>query len=71
MDEPKDNTPTPWLTVPEAAQRARVGAKAIYSEIRAGRLRAARVGGRRDIRIRAVWVDSWLDQASTPVEVRQ
>jgi excisionase family DNA binding protein len=46
----------PWLTVHEAAQRARCGVKTIYSEVRAGRLRAARIGGRRDLRLKGEWV---------------
>jgi excisionase family DNA binding protein len=52
---------TPWLTVSEAADRARCGVKLIYREVRARRLRAARVGGRRELRLRAEWIDSWLD----------
>lgn len=61
---------SPWLTVAEAAARARVGRKTIYREIAAGRLRAAVVGGRRDFRLLADWVDQWLEATSTPVEVR-
>ncbi len=63
-------TSTPWLTVREAAARARVGPKVIYFECRSGRLRHARVGGRRDLRFLAEWVDAWLTATSTPVEVR-
>lgn len=51
---------TPWLTVEEAADRARCGVKLIYREVRTGRLRAARVGGRRELRLLAEWVDDWL-----------
>jgi excisionase family DNA binding protein len=51
---------TPWLTVSEAAGRARCGPKLIYREVQAGRLQAAKVGGRRELRIRAEWVDAWL-----------
>ena len=51
---------SPWLTVREAAARARCGAKLIYREVRAGRLRAARVGGRRELRFLVAWVDEWL-----------
>ncbi len=40
-------TATPWIRVNEAAKRARCGVKLLYREIRAGRLHAARVGGRR------------------------
>jgi excisionase family DNA binding protein len=55
---------SPWLTVAQAADRARCGRKLIYREVRSGRLRAARIGGRRDLRFRIDWVDVWLDQAS-------
>lgn len=55
---------SPWLTVPQAADRARCGAKTIYREVQAGRLRAARVGGRRELRFLAEWVDGWLLQQS-------
>jgi excisionase family DNA binding protein len=60
---------TPWLTVIEAAERARCGPKLIYREVRAKRLRAARVGGRRELRLLPEWVDQWLLAASTVVEV--
>jgi excisionase family DNA binding protein len=52
--------PSPWLTVTEAAERARCGPKLIYREVRAKRLKAARVGGRRELRLLSEWVDAWL-----------
>lgn len=57
--------PTPWLTVDEAADRARCGPKLIYREVRAGRLKAARVGGRRELRLLVEWIDTWLRAATT------
>jgi excisionase family DNA binding protein len=54
------STPSPWLTVNEAADRARCGPKLIYREVRAKRLRAAKVGGRRELRILPEWIDAWL-----------
>jgi excisionase family DNA binding protein len=51
---------TPWIDVNEAAAHARCGVKLLYREIRAGRLQAARVGGRRELRLRAEWIDAWL-----------
>jgi excisionase family DNA binding protein len=63
-------TPSPWLTVAEAAQRARCGVKTVYREVRTGRLRAARIGGRRELRLRPEWVDAWLDETSAVVMVR-
>jgi excisionase family DNA binding protein len=52
--------PSPWLTVTEAAERARCGPKLIYREVKAGRLRAAKVGGRRELRLLPEWIDAWL-----------
>ena len=52
--------PSPWLTVKEAAARARCGVKLIYREVKAERLQAAKVGGRRELRFRAEWIDDWL-----------
>ncbi len=58
--------PSPWLKVGEAASRAQCGEKTIYAEVRAGRLRAVKVGGRRSLRFLAEWIDAWLQAASTP-----
>lgn len=67
----KAATSGPWLTAQEAAARALVGVNLIYREVAAGRLRAARVGGRRDLRFRTEWIDQWLDATATPVEIRR
>ena len=61
--------PSPWLTVKDAAARARCGIKTIYREVEAGRLRAARIGGRRELRLKAEWIDQWLEQSAAPREV--
>ena len=53
--------PPTWLTVHDAASRVRCGEKLIYREVVAGRLRAVRVGGRKSLRFRAVWIDEWLE----------
>jgi excisionase family DNA binding protein len=58
--------PSPWLTVEEAARRARCGVKTIYREVRARRLQAARIGGRRELRLLPEWVDEWLMESTTP-----
>lgn len=60
---------TPWLTPKEAAGRARCGVKMIYREVKAGRLRTARIAGRRELRMKSEWVDAWLESTATPVEV--
>ncbi len=61
-----DPTVTPWLTVDEAAGRAKCGERSIYNAVRAGQLRAARLGGRRELRFLPEWVDAWLLATSTP-----
>lgn len=53
---PLSTEPSPWLRVAGAAKRAQCGRSTIYSEVQAGRLRAARVGGGRILRIRAGWL---------------
>jgi len=60
---------TPWRTVEQAAARAQTGVKLIYREVKAGRLRAARVGGRRELRLTDEWIDAWLLASVTPQEV--
>jgi excisionase family DNA binding protein len=57
-----------WLTVRHAASRAAVSEGTIKREVRRGRLRAARVGGRRSLRFRPSWVDAWLETSTTPIE---
>jgi excisionase family DNA binding protein len=49
-----------WLKVGEAADRARCGPKTIYRAVQRGQLRAARIGGRRELRFLASWIDCWL-----------
>jgi excisionase family DNA binding protein len=61
-------TASPWLRVDEAASRAQCGEKMLYREVRAGRLRAVRVGGRRSLRFRAEWIDAWLE-SQAPFEM--
>ena len=69
-EQPGEQDAAPvWLVTSEAAERARVGPKTIFREVRAGRLKAARVGGRRELRFRAAWVDAWLEARSTPVVI--
>jgi excisionase family DNA binding protein len=63
---PMEHT-TPWKTLKEAAVYARRGPRFLRREIEAGRLRAARVGGRREFITRDEWIDEWLEELSRPV----
>ena len=62
-------TESPWLTIKEACPRAKCSAKLLYREIKAERLRAARIGNRRDLRIHRDWIDQWLEASAKPIEV--
>ena len=61
--------PSPWLTAREAAARLRISRDTLYREVRAGRLRAARIGGRWSLRFLPEWCDTYLEASSTPVDV--
>ena len=60
---------TPWLTAKQAAKRLQSGVKLVYHEVASGRLRAARIGGKRAIRIKAEWIDAYLEAMVQPVEI--
>ena len=60
---------TEWLTVKEGAAHAKCGTRSIYLAVHQGRLQAARLGGRRELRFLASWIDAWLLASSTPVLV--
>jgi excisionase family DNA binding protein len=66
-----DQTETPWITVKEAARYAKCGTKSIYLAVASGQLRAARLGGRRELRFVRDWLDEWLRATSTPVLVNR
>ena len=53
-----------WLTVGEGADHAGVSRDTVYTACERGELRHVRIGGRRSIRLRAAWIDAWLEQHS-------
>jgi excisionase family DNA binding protein len=58
---PSPAAASPWLNVREAAEYARCGRRLIYSAVEGGRLRAARIDGRRALRFHRSWLDAWLE----------
>ena len=63
------STSPDWLTVEQARRIVQCGAKLLYREIRAGRLRAATIGGRTDLRIHRLWIDEYLTRCAAPIEI--
>ncbi len=61
----------PWLTLKQGAAIVQTHEATLRREIQRGRLRAARVGGRRSIRFRRSWLDAWLEASTVTVEVRR
>ena len=55
-------TGTVWLTVSDAAIYAVVSKDTIYTACERSELQHVKVGGRKAIRLRAQWIDAWLEQ---------
>lgn len=51
-----------WLTVAEGAEYAGVSRDTIYTACERRELHHARIGGRRSIRLKPVWIDEWLER---------
>ena len=65
---PPADPSSPWITAAEAAKYCRCGPRLIYAAVGARKLRAARIGGRRELRFRRIDLDEWLEATSQPVE---
>lgn len=61
------NLESPWLDVGHGAMYARVSKKLLYRAVSSGRLKAARVGGRRQVRLRREWLDAFIEGHVPPV----
>jgi excisionase family DNA binding protein len=53
---------SPWLKVPDGAAYAGVSRDTIYTACERDELRHVRVSGRRSIRLKAEWIDEWLER---------
>jgi excisionase family DNA binding protein len=60
MPDPNE-TPRQWLTVAEVAREIHGGRRSVYRAIVSGRLRAARINSRKDIRVHRCWIAQWLE----------
>ena len=66
-EQPQDS----WWTVEDAAAYVKTGKRTLYAEVRRKRLRAAIVGGRRELRFKRAWLDLWMEQCATPQEIQK
>ena len=57
-----------WLTVAEGAEYAGVSRDTIYTACERGELHHARISGRRSIRLKAQWIDAWLERHARGAE---
>lgn len=60
---------SPWLTLAEGGARVKRGKRFLSREVKAGRLRAARIGGRGEILTRAEWLDEWVTDQAAPISM--
>jgi excisionase family DNA binding protein len=57
-----------WLNVTEGAEYAGVCRDLIYDACAARRIHHIRVGGRRAIRLKREWIDTWLERHAVVAE---
>lgn len=61
---------SPWMNTRQAAAYLHRGQRFVRQEVQAGRLRAARVGGRGELLVRREWLDAWVEQQAAPLSAR-
>jgi excisionase family DNA binding protein len=57
-----------WLTVAEGAEYAGVSRDTIYTACERRELQHVRISGRRSIRLKAQWIDAWLERHAQGAE---
>jgi excisionase family DNA binding protein len=64
---------SPWLTAEDGAKYLgqNRSKRFVLREVKAGRLRAARIGGRGEILTRREWLDEYVEQHVAPVVVTE
>jgi excisionase family DNA binding protein len=62
-------TASPWLTIEQAAAYTHRGRRYLRKQVENGKLRAATVGGRRELLFRVEWLDEHLEACAAPVLV--
>ena len=60
---------SPWMTAAETAVYMKRSRRFVLNLVKAGRLRAARVTGRREILCRREWCDQAIEDLAAPIEM--
>lgn len=60
---------SPWRTAKDAGKRIGKGKRFVQREIRLGRMRGARVGGRGEYLTQDPWNDEWVEKHASPIAV--
>jgi hypothetical protein len=60
---------SPWMNLRTGAAYAHRHPQTLAKEIKAGRLRAARVGQRREYFLLKEWIDEWMESQATPIVI--
>lgn len=60
---------SPWMTAAEGGAYLKRSKRYVLREVSAGRLRAARIGGRGEILTRREWLDQLIEDQAAPVLV--
>ena len=68
MSGPADS---PWMVMADAKTYAKRGRRLLAKAVKDGELRAARIGGRRELLFRREWIDEWIEAQAKPVMVQR
>lgn len=62
---------SPWLNAERAAEYVGMSRRFVYEEVRRGRMRAAKLGGRGEIVTRKEWLDEYIVNRAKPIELKK
>jgi len=56
-----------WRNLREGSAYAHQGPRKLRKAVEAGHLRAARIGGRKELFFKTEWLDGWIENQTVPV----
>jgi hypothetical protein len=58
-----------WWNLRDSGKHVKRSPRFLAREVKAGRLRAARIGGRGEYMLRPEWLDEWMESQTAPILV--